>query len=90
MLSCFPIFLLGPALYFRRCRLEGISCDSPLRMMVRKIFSPFLTVNLKPSFALTFLYLLTISVPVFLLYVEAVRMGYMVDSEVHLQPNEDW
>ena len=35
-------------------------------------------------------YLLTIAVTVCFLKVEAGMMGYRVDSEVHLQTNEDW
>ena len=73
-----------------RCRPEGICRDAAFRRMVRKIFSPFLAVCWKPSFAQFMLYLLTISVPVCFLLVEAGTMGYVVDSEVYLQTNEDW
>ena len=47
-----------------RCRPEGICHDAAFRMMVRNIFSLFLAVCWKPSFAQFILHLLTISVPV--------------------------
>ena len=50
----------------------------------------FLAVGWKSSFAHVVLYLLTIWVPVCLLLVEAVTMGYRVDSEFNLKTNEDW
>ena len=40
MLSSLPISLLEPALLIR-CRPEGMWCNAALRIMARKIFSPF-------------------------------------------------
>ena len=70
-----------------RCRPEGICRD--VRMMVRKIFSPFWQF-VESHLAQCILYLLTISVTVFFFKFEAGTMGYGVDSEVHLQTNVDW
>ena len=41
MLSSFSISLLETGSVLSRCRPEGIWCDAALRMMARKIFSPF-------------------------------------------------
>ena len=61
--------------------------DAALRMMARKISS--LAVGWKPSFAQLVFNLSTVSVPVFRFQVDAGTM-YRVDSDVHLQTNEDW
>ena len=73
-----------------RCRPEGICRDAAFRMMVRKIFSPFWQFDGSRLLLSLSSYLLTISVPVCFLKVEAGTMGYGVDSMVHLQTNEDW
>ena len=73
-----------------RCRPEGMWCDAALRIIARKIFSLFLAVDRKPSFAQFVFNLSTVSVPVFLFQVDAGTMLYRVDSDVHLQINEDW
>ena len=62
-------------------------CDAALRMMVRNIL---LVVGQNPSFAQLVFNLSTVSVPVFLFQVDAGTMLYRVDSDVHLQTNEDW
>ena len=64
-------------------------CDAALRMMAGNIFSPFLAVGRKPSFAQLAFNLSTVSVPVCLFQVDAGTMLYRVDSDVHLQTNED-
>ena len=48
-----------------RCRPEGMWCGTGLRIMARKIFSPFFAVSRKPSFAQLVFNLSTVSVPVF-------------------------
>ena len=49
----------------------------------------FLAVGRKPSFAQLVFYLSTLSVPVCLFQVDVGTMLYRVDSDVHLQTNED-
>ena len=57
---------------------EGIWCDAAFRMMVRKIVCSML----KSVFCS--------ACPRSPLEVEAGTMGYRVDSEVRLQPIDDW
>ena len=73
-----------------RCRPEGMWCDAALRIMARKIFSPFLVVSRKPSFAQLVFNLSTVSVPVCLFQVDAGAMLYRGDCDAYLQTNEDW
>ena len=84
------IWCSQPFQYFRWDRLCINTVSSIWYMFqndgTQDLFS-FLAVCWKPSFAQ--FVLLTISVPVCILYVEACTMGYRVDSEVHLQTNED-
>ena len=68
-----------------RCRPEGMWCDAALRIMTRRIFSPFWN----PSFAQLVFNLSTVSVPVCLFQVYAGTMLYRCDCDVHLQTNED-
>ena len=54
------------------------------------MFLCFLAVGRNPSFVQLVFYLSTGSVTVFLFQIDAGIMLYRVDSEVHLQINEDW
>ena len=49
-----------------------------------------LALGRKPSFAQLVFNLSTVSVPVYPFQVDAGTMFYLVDSDVHLQPIEDW
>ena len=66
--------------------VEGSSEGPAFGMMVRKIFILFdrwLECVFFSAFPLS-------AYDVFLLYVEAGTMGYRIESEVYLQPNENW
>ena len=71
------------------CRPEGMWCYAALRKMARKIFSHFWQLVGSHLFQLV-LNLSTVSVSVCLFQVDAGTMLYWVDSDVHLQINEDW
>ena len=72
-----------------RCRPEGMWCDAGFRMMARKIPSPFwqLVETVFCSAYLQSLYCIGSSLP---FQVDNGTMLYRVDSDVHLQTNEDW
>ena len=70
------------------CCPEGM-WDAALRMMARKIFSPFWQL-VGSRLLLSLSSISTVSVPVCLFQVAAGTMLYRVDSDVHLQTNEDW
>ena len=84
----FPNISVGTGSVLSRCRPEGMWCDAALRIMTRNIFS-FLSVGRKPSFAQLVFHISTVSVTVCLFQVNAGTMLYWVDSDVHLQTNED-
>ena len=75
------------AVMLSRCRPEGMWCDADLRMMAHKIF---LAIGGRSSFAHLVFYLCTVPAQVFLFHVDAGTMLYRVDSDVHLQTNENW
>ena len=91
--SCALIFSnisVGTGSVLSRCRPEGMWCDAALRMMARKIFSPFwqlvgsrLLLNLC---SISLLYRSQFSFFRLML----VRCLYRIDCDVHLQTNEDW
>ena len=64
---------VGAGSVLSRCRPEGMWCDVALRMMARKIFSPFWQLG---GIRL-------------LLNLSSISLLYRVDSDVHLQTNED-
>ena len=77
-----------------RCRSKGMWCDAVLRIMARKIFSPFCqsvgsSLLLSLSSAQLVFNLSTVSVPVCRFQVGAGTMLYRGDCDVHLQTNED-
>ena len=59
-----------------RCHPEGMWCDAALRIMARKIFSPFFAVSGTPSLAQLVFNLFTVSVPVCLFQVGAGTILY--------------
>ena len=89
MLSSFSNISVGTGSVLIRCCPEGMWCDAALRIMARKIFSPFwqsvgsrLFLSLSSS-----LYCIGSSLP---FQVDAGTMLYRGDCDVHLQTNEDW
>ena len=73
-----------------RCHPEGMWCDTALRIMACKIFSPFWQlVGSRLLLSLSSISLLYRS-QFSLFQVDAGMMLYRVDSDVHLQTNEDW
>ena len=72
-----------------QCRPEVMWCDAALRIMARKIFSPFWQ-SVGSRLLLSLSSISTVSVPVYLFQVDDGTMLYRFDSDVHLQTNEDW
>ena len=83
---------VGTGSVLSRCRPEGMWCDPALRIMARKIFSPFLAIGRQPSFAQHVVNISTVSVPVFLfkLMLERCCIGLIVTSIYKLMRIDGW
>ena len=90
--SCAPIFSnisVGTGSVLSRCRPEAVVYCCFNNDGTQDLFS-FLAVGRKPYFAQLVFHLSTLSVPVCFFQVNAGTMFYRVESNVHLQTNDDW
>ena len=82
----FSNICFGTGSVLSRCRPEDMCCFK--NDGTQYLFS-LLAIDRKPSFAQLVFNLSTVSVPVCLFQIDAGTMLYRVDSDVHLQTNED-
>ena len=90
MLSSFSNISVGTGSVLIRCRPECMWCDAALRIMARKIFSPFWqsvgSHLLLSLFSISLLYRSQFA----FFQIDAGTMLYRGDCDVHLQTNEYW
>ena len=78
---------VGTGAVLSQCRPEGMILIKNDGM--QDLFS-FLAVDRNPSFDQLVFNLSTVSVPVSIVQIDGGTMLYRVNSDVHLQTNEDW